>query len=152
MALISSNGLPPACTMCIDFSYFYIFIFVFVFSFSRYSFIHSLFYLYYWYWRLLQNDLLGEWHGWATLKSLRRWERLSKWVDDDGKKTRGKACESVWYSCDSRRESSIVGVKAVKALVPRKWTCGRYSMRMVSSFKRLAWDVGGTKSHDRREF
>jgi hypothetical protein len=38
MALISSNGLPPACTVCIDFSILYIYIF---FSLSM-PFVYSL--------------------------------------------------------------------------------------------------------------
>ena len=127
-----------ACTMCIFFILFFRFLFH-----SRYLFIHLfLFYLYYWFWRLLQSDLLGEW--WATSKSLRT---MSKWVDDS-KKTSGKACESGWYPCDSRRKVSTVGyleVELVTCSLPRDarlkvflyWTKARFNMVVAVGNERV---------------
>jgi hypothetical protein len=109
MALISSNGLPPACTMCIDFSIlFYYFIFHFLFlSYTRYSFIHSILLI------LLVLAIITKWLTWRVtrMSNFEEPATMSKWVDDsdDGKKTRGKACESGWYPCDGRRKFSTVG-------------------------------------------
>ena len=55
---------------------------------------------------ILLVHLLGV--GWPTSKSLRRWA-LSKW-DDDGNKTRGEACESGRYPCDSRQKFRPSGI------------------------------------------
>ena len=109
MALISSiDGLPPACTMCIDFSFFFLFVwenifFSFSFSLTRYLFIHPILLI------LLVMAIITKW---LTLRATRmsNFEELTtmiKW--DDGRKTRGKACESGCYPCDSRRKFSTVG-------------------------------------------